>query len=86
MARPLTSPAARWGGRLCAGRLAHSAIHVHVPALWHWPLARCTGARREFTDIHAGRSRARGFVTFHLDDLLPFVRFELTNLYFTLVH
>ncbi|KAI8462226.1 MAG: hypothetical protein J3K34DRAFT_449919 [Monoraphidium minutum] len=35
-------------------------------------------------DFHVGRSRARGWVTFHLDDLLSFVRFELTNLYFTL--
>lgn len=30
-----------------------------------------------------GTSRAAGFVTFHLDDLLQFVQFELKNLFFT---
>lgn len=36
-------------------------------------------------DFHVGRSRARKqYVTFHMDDLLQFVRFELSNLYFQL--
>ena len=34
--------------------------------------------------FHVGQSRAKGVATFHLDDLLPFVRFELENLCFTL--
>jgi hypothetical protein len=29
-----------------------------------------------------GKCKAAGFVTFHLDDLLPFVQFELENLFF----
>lgn len=35
-------------------------------------------------DVFAGRSAAKGFAVFHLDDLLQFVRFELENLYFSL--
>lgn len=54
-------------------------------------LARCRASLRSpYVSVSTGSQGnvfcclAKGFVTFHLDDLLPFVQFELENLYFTL--
>lgn len=55
--------------------LDHCRVHLRSPYV--------SIQRGAHGSIMVGRSRARGFVCFHLDDLLPFVVFELANLYFT---
>ena len=67
--------------------------HTETLAAVAFMLERCRAALRSpyvsvskyaSGPVFVGRSHARDFVAFHLDDLLPLVRFELKNLYFTL--
>lgn len=64
----------------------------HGPALdaVGFVISRCKAALRSpyvscstGNTVVFGKCRAAGFVTFHLDDLLQFVQFELENLFFT---